>query len=36
VVAAELTRLAKGYQVRAATMDVGKLPDIGEYVVENG
>lgn len=30
VVVAELTRLAKGYQMRAATMDNGQLPDIGE------
>jgi hypothetical protein len=30
VVVAELTHLAKGYQVRAAAMDNGKLPDIGE------
>jgi hypothetical protein len=30
VVVAELTHLAKGYQVRAASMDNGKLPDIGE------
>jgi hypothetical protein len=29
-VVAELTHLAKGYQVRAASMDNGKLPDIGE------
>jgi hypothetical protein len=27
---AELTYLAKGYQLRAAAMDKGKLPDIGE------
>jgi hypothetical protein len=30
VVVAELTHLAKGYQIRAAAMDNGKLPDIGE------
>jgi hypothetical protein len=30
VVVAELTLLAKGYQLRAASMDNGKLPDIGE------
>jgi hypothetical protein len=30
LVVAELTLLAKGYQMRAATMDNGKLPDIGE------
>jgi hypothetical protein len=30
VVVAELTHLAKGYQLRAASMDNGKLPDIGE------
>jgi hypothetical protein len=29
-VSAELMYLAKGYQLRAATMDKGKLPDIGE------
>jgi hypothetical protein len=32
VVVAELTRLAKGYQMRAASMDNGKIPDIGEQV----
>jgi hypothetical protein len=26
----EFTHLAKGYQLRAASMDGGKLPDIGE------
>jgi hypothetical protein len=26
----ELRHLAKGYQVRAASMDNGRLPDIGE------
>jgi len=30
VVVAELTHLAKGYQMRAASMDNAKLPDIGE------
>jgi hypothetical protein len=30
VVSAELRHMAKGYQVRAATMDHGRLPDIGE------
>jgi hypothetical protein len=30
LVVAELTLLAKGYQMRAATMDNGKLPDVGE------
>jgi hypothetical protein len=29
-VSAELRHLAKGYQLRAASMDNGKLPDIGE------
>ena len=29
-VSAELRHLAKGYQMRAASMDNGKLPDIGE------
>jgi hypothetical protein len=29
-VSAELRQLAKGYQIRAASMDNGKLPDIGE------
>jgi hypothetical protein len=29
-VVAEFTHLAKGYQIRAASMDNGKLPDIGE------
>jgi hypothetical protein len=29
-VSAELRHLAKGYQVRAALMDNGRLPDIGE------
>jgi hypothetical protein len=29
-VSAELMHLAKGYQIRAASMDNGKLPDIGE------
>jgi hypothetical protein len=29
-VSAEFMRLAKGYQMRAATMVSGKLPDIGE------
>jgi hypothetical protein len=29
-VSAELRHLAKGYQVRAASMDNGRLPDIGE------
>jgi hypothetical protein len=29
-VSAELRHLAKGYQVRAALMDKGRLPDIGE------
>ena len=29
-VSAVLRRMAKGYQVRAATMDHGRLPDIGE------
>lgn len=29
-VSAELRHMAKGYQVRAATMDHGRLPDIGE------
>ncbi len=31
-VVAELTHLAKGYQMRAASMDKGKIPDIGEQV----
>ena len=31
VVVAELTHLAKGYQIRAAAMDNGRLPDIGEH-----
>ncbi len=26
----ELSRVAKGYQVRAAQLDGGKFPDIGE------
>lgn len=30
IVSAELTHLAKGYQIRAASMDHGRLPDIGE------
>ena len=30
MVVAEFTHLAKGYQMRAATMDNGQLPDIGE------
>jgi hypothetical protein len=30
LVSAEFTHLARGYQIRAATMDKGKLPDIGE------
>lgn len=30
VVAEEFIRLAKGYQMRAASMDKGKLPHIGE------
>ena len=29
-VSAELRHLAKGYQLRAAAMNNGKLPDIGE------
>jgi hypothetical protein len=29
-VRAELRQLAKGYQIRATSMDNGKLPDIGE------
>jgi hypothetical protein len=29
-VSTELRHLAKGYQVRAASMDHGRLPDIGE------
>jgi hypothetical protein len=29
-VSAELRHLAKGYQVRAALMDKGRLPDIGD------
>jgi hypothetical protein len=29
-VSAELRHLAKGYQVRAALMDNGRLPNIGE------
>jgi hypothetical protein len=29
-VSAELRHLAKGYQIRAASMDNGNLPDIGE------
>jgi hypothetical protein len=29
-VSAELRLLAKGYQIRAAAMDNGKLPDIGD------
>ncbi len=33
-VVAELTHLAKGYQMRAASMDNGKIPDIGEQVEE--
>jgi hypothetical protein len=34
VVVAEFTHLAKGYQMRAASMDNGKLPDIGEQAAE--
>jgi hypothetical protein len=34
VVVAELTHLAKGYQLRAASMDNGKLPSIGEAAGE--
>jgi len=30
VVSGEFKRLAKGYQMRAATMVNGKIPDIGE------
>jgi hypothetical protein len=30
VIIAEFTHLAKGYQVRAASLDNGKFPDIGE------
>jgi hypothetical protein len=30
LVRAELRQLAKGYQVRAASMDNGRFPDIGE------
>jgi hypothetical protein len=30
LVSAEFMHLAKGYQIRAAAMDKGKLPDIGE------
>jgi hypothetical protein len=30
LVSTELTHLAKGYQMRAASMNNGKLPDIGE------
>jgi hypothetical protein len=30
IVSTELTYLAKGYQMRAASMNSGKLPDIGE------
>jgi hypothetical protein len=29
-VSAELRQLAKGYQIRAASMDNGRLPNIGE------
>jgi hypothetical protein len=29
-VVAELIHLAKGYQIRAASLNDGKLPDIGE------
>jgi hypothetical protein len=29
-VSAELRHLAKGYQIRAASMNNGRLPDIGE------
>jgi hypothetical protein len=29
-VSAELMHLARGYQMRAASMDNGRLPDIGE------
>jgi hypothetical protein len=29
-VSAEFMHLAKGYQIRAASMDNGKIPDIGE------
>lgn len=36
VVVAEFTRLAKGYQMRAASMDNGNVPDIGEQVAEKG
>ena len=35
-VVAELTHLAKGYQMRAASMDNGKVPDIGEQVTDKG
>ncbi len=30
LISSEFTHLAKGYQMRAASMDNGKLPDIGE------
>ena len=30
LVSAELRHMARGYQVRAATMNNGRLPDIGE------
>jgi hypothetical protein len=30
IVSDELKHLARGYQLRAAAMDNGKLPDIGE------
>jgi len=33
VVAAELMRMATGYQLRAATLDDGRLPDISESSV---
>jgi hypothetical protein len=36
VVVAELTHLAKGYQLRAASMDKGRLPDIGERDAPGG
>jgi hypothetical protein len=36
VVVAELTHLAKGYQMRAASMDNGRLPDIGEQAAVKG
>jgi hypothetical protein len=34
-VSAELGHAAKGYQVRAATMNNGRLPDIGETTAVN-